>query len=162
MSKRTIYLCIGGNLGEREANLEETRMFLEYNFGDIMASSSVYESEAWGMENAPAFLNQVVMIESELSNDDLLMEIEELEEFYGRERSNTGYLSREMDIDVLYIGDEIIDTEKLKVPHPKMHERKFVLVPLAELAPQFVHPGLKKNSEELMSICADLSVVKKC
>ncbi len=137
-------------------------MFLEYNFGDIMASSSVYESEAWGMENAPAFLNQVVMIESELSNDDLLMEIEELEEFYGRERSNTGYLSREMDIDVLYIGDEIIDTEKLKVPHPKMHERKFVLVPLAELAPQFVHPGLKKNSEELMSICADLSVVKKC
>jgi 2-amino-4-hydroxy-6-hydroxymethyldihydropteridine diphosphokinase len=162
MSKRTIYLCIGGNLGEREANLEETRMFLEYNFGDIMASSSVYESEAWGMENAPAFLNQVVIIESELSNDDLLMEIEELEEFYGRERSNTGYLSREMDIDVLYIGDEIIDTEKLKVPHPKMHERKFVLVPLAELAPQFVHPGLKKNSEELMSICADLSVVKKC
>jgi len=137
-------------------------MFLEYNFGDIMASSSVYESEAWGMENAPAFLNQVVIIESELSNDDLLMEIEELEEFYGRERSNTGYLSREMDIDVLYIGDEIIDTEKLKVPHPKMHERKFVLVPLAELAPQFVHPGLKKNSEELMSICADLSVVKKC
>jgi 2-amino-4-hydroxy-6-hydroxymethyldihydropteridine diphosphokinase len=104
----------------------------------------------------------VVIIESELSNDDLLMEIEELEEFYGRERSNTGYLSREMDIDVLYIGDEIIDTEKLKVPHPKMHERKFVLVPLAELAPQFVHPGLKKNSEELMSICADLSVVKKC
>ncbi len=162
MSKRTIYLCIGGNLGEREANLEETRMFLEYNFGDVLAISSVYESEAWGMIDAPSFLNQVVRMESELSDEELLIEIADLEEFYGRERSKAGYLSREMDIDVLYVDDQIIETEKLIVPHPKMHLRKFVLMPLSELAPDFVHPVLKKTSVELLKECADASEVKKC
>ena len=101
---RQIYLCIGGNLGEREANLEETIDFIDINFGDVLAVSSVYESEPWRMQDVPNFLNQVVHIQSELSNDQLLAEIAELEEFFGRDRSADGYVSREMDVDVLFIA----------------------------------------------------------
>jgi 2-amino-4-hydroxy-6-hydroxymethyldihydropteridine diphosphokinase len=159
--KRTIYLCIGGNLGEREANLEETRMFIEFNFGDIVAISSVYESEAWGMQDAPPFLNQVVCIESDLSNGELLDEILELEDFYGRERSEVEYLSREMDIDVLLIDQEILHDASLHVPHPRMHERRFVLMPLSEIAPDLEHPELKTNISSLLKDCTDKTKVTR-
>jgi 2-amino-4-hydroxy-6-hydroxymethyldihydropteridine diphosphokinase len=161
MKKNTVYLCIGGNLGEREANLEETREFLEFNFGDVVETSSVYESEGWEMENVPAFLNQVVKIETELTPLELLQEIAELEEFYGRERKSGIYLSREMDVDVLLYNDEIIVTENLIVPHPKMALRRFVLEPLNEIAPDLVHPMLKKTIAELLKDCEDKSVLKK-
>jgi 2-amino-4-hydroxy-6-hydroxymethyldihydropteridine diphosphokinase len=161
MKKNTVYLCIGGNLGEREANLEETREFLEFNFGDVVETSSVYESEGWEMENVPAFLNQVVKIETELTPLELLQEIAELEEFYGRERKTGIYLSREMDVDVLLYNDEIVETEKLIVPHPKMAMRRFVLEPLNEIAPDLVHPMLKKTIAELLKDCEDKSVLKK-
>ncbi len=161
MKKNIVYLCIGGNLGEREANLEETREFLEFNFGDVLETSSVYESEGWEMENVPAFLNQVVKIETTLSTTELLQEIAELEEFYGRERKSGIYLSREMDVDVLLYNDEIVETEKLIVPHPKMAMRRFVLEPLNEIAPDLVHPMLKKTIAELLKDCEDKSVLKK-
>ncbi len=154
-------MCIGGNLGEREANLEETRMFIEFNFGDIVAISSVYESEAWGMQDAPPFLNQVVCIESDLSNGELLDEILELEDFYGRERSEVEYLSREMDIDVLLIDQEILHDASLHVPHPRMHERRFVLMPLSEIAPDLEHPELKTNISSLLKDCTDKTKVTR-
>lgn len=158
---RQIYLCIGGNLGEREANLEEAIGFIDFNFGDVQAVSGVYESEPWGMTDVPNFLNQVVHIQSELSNEELLQEIAELEEFFGRERKADGYVSREMDIDVLFIDDEIIATEKMQVPHPRISERRFVLEPLAELTPDFTHPQLKKTSTELLKACTDQGKVKR-
>jgi 2-amino-4-hydroxy-6-hydroxymethyldihydropteridine diphosphokinase len=160
MSERLIYLCIGGNLGEREANLEETRMFLNFNFGDVVSVSSVYETEAWGMSDAPAFLNQVVLIKSELTDEELLAEISELEEFYGREREEGHYLDREMDVDILFIGDAKIETEHLVVPHPRLHLRRFVLEPMCELAPDFIHPILMTSIEELLKDCTDPSKVK--
>ena len=149
--QRTIYLCIGGNLGEREANLEEARDFIDFNLGDVIAASAAYESEPWGMTGVPNFLNQVVQIQSELTDKELLEEIAELEEFFGRERSSEGYVSREMDIDVLFIDQEIIETEELRVPHPKLQERRFVLEPLAEIASDFIHPELKKSIQEILA-----------
>ena len=159
--QRQIYLCIGGNLGEREANLEEALTFIDINFGDVLAVSSIYESEPWGMTDVPNFLNQLVLIQSELSNDQLLSEIAELEEFFGRERSSEGYVSREMDIDVLFIGDEIVDTESFKVPHPRMAERRFVLEPLTEIAPDFMHPQLKQSVTEILKACTDKGKVTR-
>jgi 2-amino-4-hydroxy-6-hydroxymethyldihydropteridine diphosphokinase len=162
MAKHTVYLCIGGNLGEREANLEETRMFIEFNMGDVLEVSSVYESPAWEMQDEPSFLNQVVKISTDLSPDALLAEIEELEEFYGRERKEGQYLSREMDVDILFFDDLIIESEKLIVPHPRMQLRRFVLTPLAEIVPEFVHPVLKITVSELLKNCQDNSVVTLC
>jgi 2-amino-4-hydroxy-6-hydroxymethyldihydropteridine diphosphokinase len=162
MAKHTVYLCIGGNLGEREANLEETQMFIEFNMGDVIEVSSVYESPAWEMQGEPSFLNQVVKISTDLAPDALLTEIEELEEFYGRERKEGQYLSREMDVDILFFDDLIIESEKLAVPHPRMQLRRFVLTPLAEIAPEFVHPILKITVSELLKNCQDNSVVTLC
>ena len=159
--KRAIYLCIGGNLGEREANLEEALEFIDFNFGDVVGVSSIYESEPWGMSDVPNFLNQVVHIESELTDKELLMEIADLEEFFGRERSSQGYVSREMDIDVLFIDGEIISTEVLQVPHPRLSERRFVLEPLAEIAPKFIHPELKQSVEVLFKACTDRGKVTR-
>jgi len=159
--QRTIYLCIGGNLGEREANLEEARDFIDFNLGDVIAASAIYESEPWGMTGVPNFLNQVVQIQSELTDKELLEEIAELEEFFGRERSSEGYVSREMDIDVLFIDQEIIETEELRVPHPKMQERRFVLEPLAEFASDFIHPELKKSIQEILASCTDKGQVTR-
>lgn len=157
MTAHTVYLCLGGNLGDRGANLEEAILFITFNIGDITAASSVYESTAWGMENAPAFLNQVLKISTELSPSDLITEIAELEEFFGRERSPSKYLDREMDVDVLFYDDEVMDEEKIQIPHPRLQLRRFVLVPLAEIAPAMVHPVLKRNMLELLNDCEDKS-----
>lgn len=159
--KRSIYLCIGGNLGEREANLEEAIEFIDFNFGDVMGVSSIYESEPWGMTDVPNFLNQVIHIQSELTDKELLVEITDLEEFFGRERSSKGYVSREMDIDVLFIDQEIISTESLQVPHPRMSERRFVLEPLAEIAPEFIHPELNQSVESMLKACSDKGKVTR-
>ncbi|MEZ4799322.1 MAG: 2-amino-4-hydroxy-6-hydroxymethyldihydropteridine diphosphokinase [Flavobacteriales bacterium] len=160
MKKTIAYLCIGGNLGDREENLEETRDFVLFNMGDIIASSSVYQTAAWGMEGAPDFLNQVLKIETELTVEALMQEIEELEEFYGRKRSSEKYLSREMDVDILFFGDEIIESEKITVPHPRLHLRKFVLLPLNELDGKLQHPIFKKSIADLLKSCEDTSKVE--
>lgn len=161
MSKHIVYLCIGGNLGEREANLEETLEFIEFNFGDVEEVSSVYETEAWEMENEPPFLNQVIRISTELTPEEVMQEIAELEEFYGRERSAGTYLSREMDVDMLFYDDLVMNTGKIIIPHPRLHLRRFVLVPLNEIAPDLVHPQLGKPASALLKDCEDQTVVKK-
>ena len=158
---RTVFFCIGGNLGDREAHLHETLDFLNFNFGDVVAASDIFETEPWEMNEVPSFYNQVVCVETSLTNTQLIAEIKEIELFYGRERSTTSYLSREMDVDVIFIDDEVIDDPELQVPHPKMSQRRFVLEPLAQIASDKIHPVLQKTISELLMQCDDAHRVRK-
>jgi 2-amino-4-hydroxy-6-hydroxymethyldihydropteridine diphosphokinase len=155
MATRDIYLCVGGNLGDREGNMEEVLTFIEFNFGDIQNLSPIVESDGWHMSNVPKFLNQVIHIKSELSNKELLVEIKDLEQFYGRTKKGLDYQSREMDVDVLLIDQEIIEEPELIVPHPRMTERRFVLYPLSCLVPDLIHPTSQLPISKLLADCTD-------
>lgn len=155
-----IYLLLGSNLGDRRALLENAKMEIEHNIGKVVQASSVYSTEAWGIENQADFLNQVVEVESGLSAALLLQNINEIEKKLGRVRY-TKWHSRIIDIDILYYGNEIIHTDNLIVPHPENQNRNFVLVPMAEIAPNLIHPILLLSQEALLENCTDILDVKK-
>lgn len=158
---RRVFFCIGGNLGERKEHLLETLDFLHFNIGDVVSSSDIFETEPWEMNDVPAFYNQVVCVETMMTNTQLVSEIKEIEAYYGRDRSAAKYTSREMDVDILFIDDEIIDLPELQVPHPRMAHRRFVLEPLAQIAQNQIHPVLKKSVLELLDVCDDRHSVKR-
>lgn len=155
-----VYLLIGGNMGERMANLAAARARLNIDCGRIIATSSIYETEAWGYKEQPAFLNQALAIETTLEAEKLMEEILKIEMVLGRKRE-IPLGPRIIDIDIIYFNDEIINSSNLTIPHPSMADRKFVLIPLAEIAPSFMHPILLKTNEVLLKECGDSSVVYK-
>ena len=158
---RIIYFSLGSNMGHRLANLQEAVFMLVARLGTITKLSSVYESAAMGFEGDD-FLNACVGLSSSLDADKILEIILEIESSMGRERSiETGYVSRTMDIDILYFGKEIINKEHLQIPHPEMHKRGFVLKPLADIAPQFYHPKLNKDTRNLLQECKDAKAATK-
>jgi 2-amino-4-hydroxy-6-hydroxymethyldihydropteridine diphosphokinase len=151
MIESLVFFSIGGNLGDRLSLIEETTDFIDFNIGDIVIQSKIYETPAWGMEeNTPSFYNKVLGVKTSLSVKDIQKEIEEIDAYYGRERSNDAYLNREMDVDLLLYKNEVHE-EPLIVPHARMHERAFVLIPLAEIAPDLIHPHLQKTIQELVN-----------
>jgi 2-amino-4-hydroxy-6-hydroxymethyldihydropteridine diphosphokinase len=154
------YLLIGGNLGNRLENLAESRRLIEANAGQVSKSSSLYETEAWGMEDQPAFLNQVLRLDTELDPRQLLATILDIEHQMGRERIQK-FGPRSIDIDILFFNDAIIDEPGLSIPHPQLHLRRFTLDPLNEIASSFLHPVLKKSVSALLKECPDQLAVKK-
>ena len=154
------YLLIGGNLGNREAQLQIAKHWIEEKVGDILEESSVYETAAWGITDQPDFLNQVVLVETELSPIELLNAVQWIELKMGRVRLRH-WGERIMDIDILLYGDQIIDEAHLQIPHPGIPDRNFVLAPLIEIAPKFIHPIFQKSIESLSLACTDLLEVKK-
>ena len=156
----TVYLLLGSNMGDSEQMLSVATNMIEKNIGKLTTSSAIYRTAAWGKEDQPDFLNQIIIVSSLLSSSTLLKEIFVIEKEMGRVRT-TKNAARVIDIDMLFFNDEIIQTENLTVPHKQIQNRKFVLVPLAEIAPDFIHPVLKKSSLELLSICSDKLNVQK-
>ena len=147
-------------MGDSEQLLIVATNMIEKNIGKLTTSSVIYKTAAWGKEDQPDFLNQIIIVSSSLSSLNVLKEIFAIEKEMGRVRT-TKNAARVIDIDILYFNDEIIQSVNLTVPHPQLQNRKFVLVPLAEISPDFLHPVLKKSSLELLSICSDKLNVQK-
>lgn len=136
--------------------IKRATSMVEDDAGKVIQLSSVYESEAWGFKADKKFLNQLILIETPLLPNELLARILRIEEKLGRKRNmNERYQSRLIDIDILYFNNAIIDLPELTIPHPRMHERRFAMAPLVEIAPQYVHPLLKKTNSELLATVED-------
>lgn len=154
-----IFLGLGSNLGDRRANLLEATAQIAARVGAIQAVSNIYETQAWGIQDQPDFLNQVLEIRSSLNPEVLLDEILKIEQDMGRER-RIKWGERLIDIDILFYGSRIVQTEKLTIPHPFLHQRNFVLFPLFEIAADWVHPVLRKTVSDLVLFSEDISFAK--
>ncbi|HET6722143.1 MAG TPA: 2-amino-4-hydroxy-6-hydroxymethyldihydropteridine diphosphokinase [Chitinophagaceae bacterium] len=156
----TVYLLIGGNLGYRKENFSRAISLINEQCGSLTKSSSVYETEAWGITDQPSFLNQALEIVTELNARQLMRKILKIEKIMGRVRKEK-LGPRIIDIDILLFENEIHDLRFLKIPHPELQNRRFVLVPLAEINSGLQHPVLKKTIAQLLEECPDNLEVKK-
>ena len=145
----TVYIGIGSNLGDRHKNCLRAVELLKKSGLSVTKQSSVHETEPWGLTDQPAFLNMAVEMETGLATTELLGLLKKIEKDMGRQET-VKWGPRIIDIDILLYDDIILNTDALTIPHPLMHEREFVLVPLAELANDLVHPVLKKRIGELL------------
>lgn len=150
MKKRNVYLSIGSNIGDKECNLNLAIVQIEKSIGNIVKVSNFYSNPAEGFIGE-YFLNACLHIESNLLPSDLINSILKIENLFGRKRKvNSVYESRNIDIDIIFIDDMILKTQSLTVPHPRMHTRHFVLIPLCEISKEIFHPLKKKTVQELL------------
>lgn len=154
MKKRTYHLIIGGNLGDRMGRLAHARELLAKEAGDIVAESTIYETQPWGYEDQPMFLNQAIALQSTQAPAELLETIKHIEQKAGRTASEKWH-ARTIDIDILLCGDEVVQQNRLAIPHPLLQDRNFVLIPLLEIAAEQIHPVLNKTIEEIYTDCQD-------
>lgn len=157
---KTVYLCLGGNLGNRKRLLDEAKVAIAQKCGKITAESGIYETAPWHSDSKSAYLNQVICISTSLSAEKLMLKLLGIEIKLGRKRNHDKNADRSCDLDILFYGNEIIKSKSLETPHPRIEERKFVLRPLMDLAPELKHPKSGKTIKELYKNCNDkLSVV---
>ena len=157
----TAYLLIGGNLGNRSAYLQQSIELIQQFCGNIVISSSIYETAAWGVTDQPSFYNQAIAVQTAFTPESLMKELLRIEETMGRKRIiKMG--PRTIDLDILLIDGLIISSSLLTLPHPALPYRRFALLPLSEIAPAIVHPVLHKTILQLLKDCTDeLDVQKK-
>ena len=156
----TAYLLLGTNLGNKALYLQQATQQIINNTGTLVTASSIYETAAWGLTNQPSFYNQVLVVETSLSPENLMLELLKIEEQLGRIRA-IKFGPRTIDIDILLIDDLTNNTNLLNLPHPALPQRKFALMPLAEVAPNLVHPVEKKTISQLLQACTDSLDVQK-
>jgi 2-amino-4-hydroxy-6-hydroxymethyldihydropteridine diphosphokinase len=154
------YLLIGGNMGDRSAYLEEAIIKIASVCGRIKQISAVYESEAWGNANQPNFLNQAIELHTDYDAYTLLKLTKSIEDLLGRTREDV-YCPRTLDIDILYFNDLIIQDIILTIPHPRISERQFVLIPMNEIASMHFDPVIQLTVEEMLTCCKDNLKVEK-
>ncbi|MNT07839.1 Bifunctional folate synthesis protein [compost metagenome] len=156
-----LYVLLGGNLGNREQNLAQAIKLLEERVGEINGCSSLYETDAWGKTDQPDFLNQAVKINPFKDNaHEILADILQIEHELGRERFER-WGERLIDIDILLLGQSVINTQRLTIPHPELQNRLFALIPLNEIAASVIHPVYQKTIATLLEECPDKLEVHK-
>jgi 2-amino-4-hydroxy-6-hydroxymethyldihydropteridine diphosphokinase len=153
-------ISLGSNVGDRLANLNRAKNELQEKDCHLLLASSVYETAAWGNTSQNSFYNEVIEIETKLSAQALMQIIFEIENKMGRVRKEK-WEPRIIDMDILFFNDDVINETHLTVPHPFVHERKFVLVPMDEILPRFIHPIFKKTIHDLLSSVEDKLEVKR-
>lgn len=154
LDTNTVYLLLGGNIGDRLKQLDIAKEFITKYIGGITSNSLIYQTEAWGLMDQPTFLNQVIVVKTILNPAECMTQIFFIEKTMGRIRTIKN-AERIIDIDILFYNQEIILLDSLIVPHPEIQNRRFVLVPLQEIAENFIHPGLKTSISILLDKCTD-------
>ncbi len=149
-----LYLLLGGNLGDRIVYLRQASESIGAQVGGITAASKLYETAAWGKTDQPNFLNQVLEVQTEQPPEQVLQTINHIEQELGRVRQEH-WGARVIDIDILFYDQLVLQTQRLTIPHPQLHLRRFTLLPLAEIAPELMHPVLGKNIDQLLEDCPD-------
>lgn len=152
--RKGVYLLLGSNLGDREKNLLLAIKKINEQTGNVISLSSVYKTQPWGNVDQPDFLNQVIEIETSASPASLLSQLQAIEKDLGK-KSVGRWGPREIDIDILFFGNEIIREADLVIPHPGIPSRRFTLLPICEIAAGFVHPELKLTCRQLLDSCPD-------
>jgi 2-amino-4-hydroxy-6-hydroxymethyldihydropteridine diphosphokinase len=155
------YLLLGSNLGDRELFIKKAELFINREIGKIVSTSSIYETEPWGISSEPYFLNKLVITETNLNPFEIIEKAKFIEISLGRKPDSPRFSSRVIDIDILFIDNLVIESETLKIPHPEILNRRFVLEPLAEIEQYYMHPVEKKSIAELLNNCADHLSVKR-
>jgi len=155
-----VYLILGGNKGNRTKIIAEAIDLVTSHIGRKKAISGLYESESWGFKSEP-FVNQIVKIETLLSPADVLKCSQQIENQLGRTRKSAGYEARTIDIDLLYYDSLVLNSTDLTIPHPRIAERRFVLLPLAEIAPDLIDPVMGLTVYDMLQHCQDTLVVRR-
>ena len=157
---RKIYLSIGSNKGNRYSFIKEALRLIQKDIGEVILISKIYETKSWGFQSDD-FLNLCILIKSKLIPAKLISKLKKIEESVGRERNNDKIEAREIDIDILFYSDEIVNQKDLIIPHQRLHLRNFVLYPLNDIAADFIHPILLKSVNKLLNECEDNDTPKE-
>ena len=155
-----VFLLLGSNLGNRQSFMLKAIALIEHDIAPVVKSSSLYETASWGKTDAPDYLNQVILLQTDLPASLLLKKILDIETIIGRQRDEK-WGPRIIDIDILFYGGQQINEPGLTVPHPELHKRRFTLEPLNEIAPHLIHPQLNKTVFQLKEELIDSLIVKK-
>lgn len=159
-SINSVWLLLGGNIGNVARAFESACVYMQAEIGLVLRKSHLYESEPWGFEHENNFINQVVELHTSLAAQEVMRACLHIESLLGRVRTKVeGYESRVIDIDVLYYNSDSIESDIITVPHILLHKRRFALLPLCELIPNYIHPVLHKSNTQLLQSCDDKSVV---